>query len=238
MGTQVVPPPAQHPAPFSNAILHKLMALVPDGVYLDPFCGIGRVFQLTKPGEREFVGIELEKEWADQAEEKAVAFGATQPSDKVPSVFQGDSLVVMKNMQENKKFDGIVTSPVYGNRMSDHHNAQDMSSRRSYTHFLKHELTEGNSGVMYFWQPEYKEFHKRAWKLAYKVTRKGGMIFLNVSDFIREGEIVKTVKWHAKALEKAGWTVEDIVDVGTPRFRDGANSDLRVDTEAIIVGRK
>lgn len=227
----------RHPAPFSNSIIDKLCELVPDGVYLDPFCGIGRAFQLTRDG-RGFVGIELEEEWAEQARNRAKEFGDTHGA---ASVITGDSLLIMKQISKGKhpkQFDGIVTSMVYGNRMSDHHNAQDMSTRRSYTHYLGRPLTEGNSGVMYFWQPEYKEFHLRAWKLCAKVTKKGGLGFFNTSDFIRDKEIVKAVKWHAKALGKTGWKVEDIVDVGTPRFRDGANAELRVDAEAIIVARR
>jgi DNA modification methylase len=225
----------RHPAPFSNSIIDKLCELVPDGVYLDPFCGIGRVFQLTRD-DRRFVGLELEREWAEQAMVRAESFGMSHTD-----VYCTDALKYMgryAGAKSVKRFDGIVTSPVYGNRMSDHHNAQDMSTRRSYTHYLGHELTEGNSGAMYFWQEEYKEFHRRAWKLCAKVTKKGGMMYLNVSDFIRDKEIVKTVKWHAKALGKTGWKVEDIVDVGTPRFRDGANAELRVDAEAIIIARR
>lgn len=223
----------RHPAPFTNSIIDKLCELVPDGVYLDPFCGIGRVFQLTRD-DRRFVGLELEKEWAAQATARAKSFGMSS-SD----VYCVDALKWMKDYAHfEMKFDGVVTSPVYGNRMSDHHDAQDMSTRRSYTHYLGRKLTENNSGAMYFWQDEYKEFHKRAWKLCAKVTKKDGWMFLNVSDFIRNKELVETVKWHAKVLKKTGWKVEDIVDVGTPRFRDGANAELRVDTEAIIVARR
>ena len=35
-------------------------------------------------------------------------------------------------------FDAVITSPTYGNRMADHHNAQDGSRRVSYRHSGKH----------------------------------------------------------------------------------------------------
>ena len=45
-------------------------------------------------------------------------------------------------------FDMVVTSPTYGNRMADHHNAKDGRRRITYTHNLGRTLTPGNSGAM------------------------------------------------------------------------------------------
>ena len=56
----------KHPATFSKAILERLDELVPNGVWLDPFAGTGKIEQLDRPG-RGFVGIELEPEWAKVA---------------------------------------------------------------------------------------------------------------------------------------------------------------------------
>lgn len=38
----------------------------------------------------------------------------------------------------DRAFDGIVTSPCYGNRMADHHDARDDSKRNTYTHSARH----------------------------------------------------------------------------------------------------
>jgi DNA modification methylase len=141
-------------------------------------------------------------------------------------------------LAKGRLFDGVVTSPVYGNRMSDSHNAQDGSHRRSYTHYLGRKLTEGNIGDAYFWQPRYQSFHRQAWNLCADVTRPGGMMYLNVSDFIRNGEVVRTAVWHMSVLRDAGYTIEEFIKVETPRFRNGQNGDARVAGEAIIVGRK
>ncbi len=157
-------------------------------------------------------------------------------------------------------FDGVVTSPVYGNRMSDHHKAKDASRRRSYTHDLQsmtgdddRELSENNSGTMYFWQDDYKEFHLKAWRLCRDVTRPGGMMYLNVSNFLRttrqrtkrgdantvkKQEIQYVVPWHMKALKEMGWKVETLLPVPTRRMRDGENAEARVDAEHIIVASR
>ncbi len=221
------PTPRKHPATFTKAILTKLDEIVPNGVYLDPFAGVCKIQRIQKLS-RQFVCVELEPEWAVQA-----------PSPK--QVIVGDSLVQMKEWRKDgTRFDGVVTSPVYGNRMSDHHEASDGSRRTSYTHLLGHMPSEGSSATMYFWQPEYQKFHRKAWRRCYQVTRPGGVMFLNVKNFYRDKQLIDTVTWHADALVKAGWDAESMVQypVFTPGHRDGENSEARVDHEVIIVARR
>ena len=128
-----------HPAKFSKAILAVLDTLVdPDWLVLDPFAGVGGVHRL---GVRT-VGVELEWEWAVESRGTVV----------------GDAL----NLPfPDQCFDAIVTSPTYGNRLADHHNARDGSVRHSYTHDLGRKLHSHNSGVLH-WGPEYRAFHLRA----------------------------------------------------------------------------
>ena len=47
-------------------------------------------------------------------------------------------------------FDAICTSPTYGNRMADHHEARDGSPRDTYRHVLGRPLTPGNSGALHW----------------------------------------------------------------------------------------
>lgn len=244
-GVRVVPEPQEgkskvkHPAVWSDAILAKLDVVVGNGVWLDPFAGTAKIMKLETPSRR-FVCVELEPEWAASH----------------PDTIQGDSLVVMEDwIRTGTMFDGVVTSPVYGNRMSDHHNAKDGSRRRGYKFDLGRDVSEGSSGAMYFWQDEYKEFHRRAWELAYQVTTPGGEMYLNVSDFIRTvrrrvkvagaGDSRTTnkvqqrvVAWHMKALIEVGWRVVECLKVATPRMRDGANGKARAEHENIIVAKK
>jgi hypothetical protein len=122
--------------------------------------------------------------------------------------------------------------------MSDHHVASDPSKRRSYTHDLGRTLSENNSGVMYFWQPAYKAFHLKIWQSCFRVTRAGGSMFLNVSNFIRDKNVMPVVQWHMKTLQSVGYKIMKVHAVDTPRMRHGENNLVRVDSEHIIEARK
>ena len=102
-----------HPAAFSDAILRYLANsdLLPSGVLLDPFAGIGKCHRLAS-ADRRFIGVEIEPEWANCH----------------PDTVVGDALALPF---EDESFDGCLTSCCYGNRMADSHNAKDGSLRRS-----------------------------------------------------------------------------------------------------------
>ena len=71
------------------------------GLILDPFAGTGGVHHLASEKYRT-IGVEIEAAWA------------TIPCDTI----QGDALALPFG---DHSFDCVVTSPVYGNRFSDHH---------------------------------------------------------------------------------------------------------------------
>lgn len=219
----------KHPAKFSPSIIAVMDRLVRAEAeqkgkrlrrfrILDPMAGVGGVHQL--PGVT--VGIELEQEWAD-------AHCQTQQGDCLHLPFRRDH------------FDAIVVSPVYGNRMSDHHNAQDGSYRRSYTHDLGRDLTPGSSGAMAYrddhpWASPYRVFHRAAWKEAIRVLRPDGLFLLNVSDFIAQKRVQHVSGWHMNTLTTLGCTMESIEVVSTPRMRMGANRE-RTPGEFVIAMR-
>lgn len=225
----------KHPATYSRAILAQLDELVPPGLYLDPCAGVGKIFRLDRD-DRAFVAIEIERPWADVE----------------PRTIHGDMFEVVKDWirLSTVRFDGIVVSWVYGNRMSDHHNARDTSRRHSYTHDIRtmtgnpdYILHPNNSGTMYFWQQEYKDFHEAAYALlldavndAYKSS------FFNVKNFYRtikkRQELQPVVGWHVGALKRAGWEVIRLHSVTTPGMRYGENYEARADEEVIIEARK
>lgn len=214
-----------HPAKFSDPILQAIDELLryeeavdgPVGVVLDPFAGVGRVHELARPG-RLTLGVEIEPEWA-----------ATHPR-----TIQGDALDLPF---PNASVDAVVTSPTYGNRMADHHEARDGSRRVTYRHVLGRPLHPHNSGQLQ-WGEKYREFHRAAWREVDRVVKWDGIIALNVSDHVRGGKQVPVAEWHRDTICEMGWAVEDEIKVETARMGFGENRDARVGYEMIYLFRR
>jgi ubiquinone/menaquinone biosynthesis C-methylase UbiE len=132
----------------------------------------------------------------------------------------------------DESFDAIVTSPTYGNRLADHHDARDGSYRRSYRHCLGRPLHEGNAGA-FQWGSAYREFHERAWTEALRVLRPEGTFVLNVSNHIRKGVERLVSEWHLTTLLNRGLRFVASEQIATPRYRYGSNRQ-RVQCEHVF----
>lgn len=214
----------EHPAPYSKGILDLVAAYFtksPGKIrrVLDPFAGTGRIHDLGL-AEIETFGLEIEPEWAEMHER-------TTCGDALSLPFPWPDFY----------FDAIVTSPTYGNRMADHHNARDLSKRITYRHKLGRELHQNNSGKLQ-WGRDYRTFHKTAWVGCRRALRPGGLFVLNVSNHIRGGEEIDVVKFHRDYLVDLGYVEENDFHIPTPRMGFGANRDLRVEYEHVIFFRK
>lgn len=208
-----------HPAKFSKPIIELLQEETASvvGLALDPFAGTGRVHELQRKGLRT-VGIEIEPEWAGIHPQTVVGNALHLPFP-------------------DNTFDAVVTSPCYGNRMADSHNAQDDSKRNTYTHTLGRKLHDDNSGAMQ-WGDEYRHFHLRAWMEAYRVLKpsrgaRQRLMIVNISNHIRAGKEIDVVGWHFTALEAVGFKLVRVRTVETRRNREGANGDLRCEHEVV-----
>lgn len=216
-----------HPATYSDAILRYLAngSQLPEGRILDPFAGVGKIHRLAD-ADRFTVGVEIEEVWARQHPGNVVADALHLPF-------------------HDECFDGCVTSPVYGNRMSDHHRAKDPSLRRSYTHDLQRsvgdasrQLHPANSGVLYAWQPAYWTFHRAAWQEVHRVLKPGAKFLLNVSDCWRtvkgQRTIIPVVDRHVDfCVLLVGFVLDEIHRIETPRMKYGANGH-RVPHEVVL----
>jgi len=208
----------KHPAKFSDRILERLADLLatrgdePDQpLVLDPFAGTGKVHQLD--GIRS-VGVEIEPEWATMH----------------PNTVVGNTLYLPFR---TGAFAGMITSPTYGNRHADHHNAKDPSFRHSYTHTLGRTLHADNSGTLH-WGEEYRAFHDRAWTECLRVLQPGAFVMLNVSNHIRKKTVQPVVEWHLSWFLTHGCTFVELEHIETPRLRAGANAAARVPHEFIL----
>lgn len=217
---------APHPAVYSDALMPIFQDIINgwrldrgDGAMprvLDPFAGTGKIHSLV--GAYTY-GIEIEPEWASMHER----------------TFLGDALALDPLWYQF--FDMVITSPTYGNRMADSHDAKDGSTRITYTHKLGRKLHPHNSGAMQ-WGERYKEFHHQAWEQVHKVLKPHGYFVLNIKDHIRGGKIQQVTRWHHETLVDIGFLYRFEKDVPTPGMGFGANGQLRVDHESVLVYEK
>ena len=220
-----------HPATYTDALLpifaelllkshgHSVAVGPGPAKILDPFAGIGKIARLRAwLPNAEFYGYEIEPEWAEQAR----AAGCTCTTGDSRQMHYPDAM-----------FDAICTSPTYGNRMADHHEARDASPRHTYRHTLGRPLTPGNSGALQ-WGEEYRALHVAVWTECRRVLKPGGIFVLNVKDHIRGGVLQEVSNWHAVTLLMLGFVCTRRVHVPCPGQRHGANGHLRVDYESVI----
>lgn len=181
-----IPP---HPAKWSQSVLDVLGTFTLRGPVLDPFAGVGAA-RLAAALDLDVVGLEIEPHWAKAC----------------PLTVCGDALVPPF---QPKTFGAIVTSCTYGNRMADHHNAQEKCrpcegkgwryaegtcskcgglgrrfyKRLTYRHQYGQDLHPNNSGAFH-WGPKYREFHAAAWAALLPLLddRPWATFVLNVKD--------------------------------------------------------
>lgn len=180
---------------------------------LDPFAGIGGIHALPF----HTVGIEIEREWADEH----------------PNTIWGNALELLPLYPDNS-WDAIITSPTWANRMADHHNPKDESKRISYKFNLGRDLTPGSAGGMQWGKP-YRAFHEKAWAECTRILKPEGRFVLNISDHIRDGAVVPVSAWHLEVLKDLNLHVKDTINVDTRRMKQGANADLRVPFEHVVL---
>lgn len=214
------PNPA-HPAEYTE-VLYPTMARMLQGCtcILDPFGGVGGVFMLERwlPGAK-IHAVELEPEWAKCN----------------PKTEQGNALYLR---WADHYFDGICTSPTYGNRMADGLMVQKETWKKAhkyitYAQYLKRKLHPDNSGGMQ-WGRKYRELHVKAWVEARRVLRDGGIFVLNIKDHIRAGKIIAVTDWHVNILRGLGFSLIKEARIETPGMGKGANRELRVPYESVI----
>ena len=205
----------RHPARYTDALLPIFAQIIPTySRGLDPFGGTGKIFEIERYVEGvEIECVEIEPEWAAYDNRITVGDALALP--------WGDGY-----------FDWICTSPTYGNRMADHHEARDCSKRNTYRHALNRPLHPANAGQLQY-GAEYQKLHRSAWAEAWRVLRPGGLFILNIKDHIRRGERVNVTQFHEEALRSVGFTWLGSEQVKCPGNRFGQNGGARIEYETV-----
>ena len=181
---------------------------------LDPMAGVGTIHQLAVPGKIETFGLEIEPEWANQH----------------PMTLAGDATDMPFN---DDYFDIVCFSPPYGNRMADQFISLDGTKRITYYHFLGRRLDERSAAGMH-WGDDYRKTMRAVLIESSRVVKPIGSIILNVSDFIKAGQVVPVVDWYVETMIDLGYRVTDDIAVQTQRMKYGANAKLRVECERVL----
>ena len=207
-------PRPNHPAKYSAGMMRLAAQLLPDGGrILDPMAGVGRIHRLQQHGF-ETVGVELEAEWAAEH----------------PDTIRGDARALHF---PDGRFDGIVTSPPYGNRMADGL-LLDGTTRRTYSNALGRDLAEGNAGGLQ-WGDAYRKLMAEVWAEAVRALCPGGRFVLFHRDHIRDGQWIPVTGWHIATLMSLGLTLWTVAGVPTPGFGYGQNAQVRAGGEVMVV---
>lgn len=235
----------RHPAKYSDEVIDTLRDFMLGlggphhlGRVLDPFAGPSGKLDIL---DVDWTGVEIEPEWATH-----------------PRVLVGDAHHLPFR---DGSFQTIITSPCYGNRMADCHNARDrckacavlgpdvnpncrdckgtgLSRRNTYRAALGH-MPNPNSSATLQWGEKYKVFHRLAWQKAVRALADDGLFILNVSDHVRRWRVEPVSQWHYHYLHNVlRLSHVGILPVKTPRNRQGENGGLRVGCEWIFILRK
>lgn len=223
-----------HPAPYSKEIVPVLKRLVSEyapttGVLLDPMAGAGQ--SLPEIAGIDFVpmGVEIEPGYFE--------LGLTHPC-----VVNSDSTSLSWLYESSVA--AAVTSVPYPNGVSDNFVALDDSVRHTYVHRIRqylpsYTLHPNNSGGM---NPrrspkalaKFMAVHQRIYDEVFRVLRPGAPFVWNGKDTTK----VDFIDQSAAQLVKSGFEIAHREIVGTPGLNHGANRDLKVQGEAVLVAVK
>ena len=188
-----------HPSPFSlkmlkairSAAIHGGEDLEADTLVLDPFCGSGRVAQVS-PHWR-YYGAEIEDDWAAEARSAGVNC-LTISATALP--------------WKDELFDLVITSPCLGNRLADSYApaaTEKHKMRRTYRIALGHPLLPENTGGLP-WGPEYRIMHRKIWAEVRRVLKPKKLLIFTAKDHIRKGKLIPVSAWHLETIEGLGFT--------------------------------
>lgn len=259
-GEEVVAVPADHPAKWSAPVLECIAGYVQDEAaqceqrlrVLDPFAGVGRQRLEDAIGLAsaiEVVGVELQPEWGDEH---------TQEGDArdLPAEWSGRfDVIATSPCYGNRMADhhlaadpckpcggtgaAVREGPTSGAQACPTCKGHGLSWRNTYAHTLRRQggdIVPGSAAVEQ-WGRGYRKLHAEVIMELMRVTREGGLLLVNMSNHVRDGQEQLVVEWWVNELLVRQCSIVEVRRVATRRQRNGANGELRVDGEVVIAMR-
>jgi DNA modification methylase len=200
----------RHPATFPENDIAKLIRFFtkPNEIVMDPFLGSGSSALASLQENRNFIGIELYKEWLTIAEERIANATTLYNRAMTVKTYQGDSLIVMKNLLPNT-IDFIVTSPPYWGILSkkDH-----KANGERIANGLETDYGESKEDLANI--KEYKTFLETIQLHTYeyhRLLRHRMYMAIVVSDFRHGKEYYMLHSDIARVLQNAGFTIQGLI---------------------------
>lgn len=254
----------QHPAKWSQAVLDAIVPYVSAEAgrvgrplrVLDPCCGVGLDRLADALGETvdHVIGVELQPEWAHCSDKPGRTVHQGDATDLSP-LFGCDfdcgicSFCYGSRMADHHDAKDPCSQCGGTGWLTDRDSAgwkkckacggTGLSKRNTYAHVLRTgggDLVPGSAAGMQ-WGPRYRTEHGRMIGEWIRCVVPGGLLVVNMSNHIRDGREQKVVEWWVNSLLVAGCGLVEVRRVATPRNRQGANGDVRVDGEVLIVMR-
>ncbi len=186
-----------HPASYPVELCEKLISTFskpPKCRIIDPFNGIGSTLVAAENLGCSGVGIDLSEEFCNKARQRIT-------SDSI-EIIQGDSLVVLNELQENS-FDICITSPPYWDILNMKRSA-DMKATVNYS-----ENNEDLGNI-----DDYQRFITLigdVFAKVHRVLRKGGYCIVNVMDIRKKSEFYPLHSDLATEMKSRGYIFDDII---------------------------
>lgn len=233
----------KHPAKFSESIQDAIArwvvweissTLFRPARILDPMAGVGTIGFLegiTFDGAPcRVTMVEIEPEWA-----------AANPHTICADLFEWPN---------PERYDILITSPAYGNRMSDHHNANDRATvgdrkgeltiRHTYKHYLGRLPSVGASTTLR-WGEAYRAWHRRLLDRLADFVEPGGLVLWNVADHIATVDGAKqrqrVTAFFVNEFLIRGYELEAMDLIETAKLRHGKAWESRTRGERLLVLR-
>ncbi len=191
-----------HPAKYPEDLIEEFVKFFtkPGQVVFDPFLGTGSTLVACYNSQRNGIGIELQKKYADIARERLKVFegqlqlseeGARQSCKQL--VLQGDSSEVdyMWKQYDLPEVDFVITSPPYGPMLQKKGLASAKREEQGLdTQYSEDENDLGNA-------ESYEEFLEKLMKIFVAIktrVKEGGYLVVVLQNYMHKGEY-KMLAW-------------------------------------------